>query len=101
LNTNADALSRVNSLIAEKGAPEKKRDCVIDEETKTAILYEYHDWPMGGHRGMNKIFREIRKQYERPNMKRDVENYVRRCKLPIEQKSETPRKGPNGNYDHG
>jgi hypothetical protein len=80
LNTNADALSRVNSLTSEKGAPEKKRECVIDEETKTAILYEYHYSPMGGHRGMNKTFWEIRKRYEWPNMKRDVENYVRRCK---------------------
>jgi hypothetical protein len=77
LNTNTDALSRVNSLTAEKGAPEKKRECVIDKETKTATLYEYHDSPMGGHRGMNKTFREIRKWYEWPNMKRDVENYMR------------------------
>jgi hypothetical protein len=69
LNTNADALSRVNSLTAEKGALEKKRECVIDEETKTAILYVYHDSPIGGHRGMNKTFREMRKRYEWLNMK--------------------------------
>lgn len=29
---------------------------------------------------MNRTFREIRKKYEWPNMKRDVENYVKRCK---------------------
>ena len=61
LNTNADALSRINSLTAEKGAPENKHERVTDKETKTTILYEYHDSPVGGHRGMNKTFREIRK----------------------------------------
>ena len=29
---------------------------------------------------MNRTFRESRKKYERTNMKRDVENYVKRCK---------------------
>ena len=29
---------------------------------------------------MNKTFREIRKKYEWPNMKRDIENYVKKCK---------------------
>jgi hypothetical protein len=41
-------------------------------------MYEYHDSPVGGHRGMNKTFREIRK-YEWSNMKRDIENYVKKC----------------------
>jgi hypothetical protein len=80
LNTNADALSRISSLAVEMGAPGKKRKCVSDDEVKATILYEYHDSPMGGHRGMNKAFREIRKRYEWPNMKRDIENYVKQCK---------------------
>jgi hypothetical protein len=42
-------------------------------ETKTTILYEYHDLPVGGHRGMDKTIRKIRKRYEWPNMKRDIE----------------------------
>jgi hypothetical protein len=92
LNTNADALKRVKTLTAEKGASEKKSKCVIDEETTTAILYEYYDSPMGGHRGMNKTFREIRKRYEWPNMKRDVENYVRRCKSCQLNKNLSPRR---------
>ena len=92
MNTNADALSRVNSLTAEKGALEKKREYVTDEETKATILYEYHDSPVGGHRGMNKTFREIRKQYEWPNMKRDVEKYVRRCKSCQLNKNLSPRR---------
>jgi hypothetical protein len=43
LNTNADALSRIGSLTAEKGAPGEQRVRITDEETKATILYEYHD----------------------------------------------------------
>ena len=46
LNTNRDALSRINSLIAGMEAPEKKRVRVTDE-TKATISYEHHDSP--GH----------------------------------------------------
>ena len=79
-NTSADALSPVSSLVADKGVIEYKRQQITDEETRATILYEYHDSPMGGHQGMNKTFREIRKKYEWPNMKRDIENYVKKCK---------------------
>ena len=59
LNTNADALSRINSLTGEKEASGKEREWVADEETKATILHEYHYSPVGGHRGMNVTFREI------------------------------------------
>jgi hypothetical protein len=53
LNTNADALSQISSLTGEKGAPEKKRERVVDGETKATILYEYHGSPVGRHRGVD------------------------------------------------
>jgi len=40
-NTNADALSPVNSLTADKGVTEERRQQVTDEETKATIMYEY------------------------------------------------------------
>jgi len=43
------------------------------------------------HRGMNKTFREIRKTYKWPNMKRDIEKYVRRCKSCQLNKNSSPR----------
>jgi hypothetical protein len=73
LNTKVDALSRISSLTKEKRAPEKKRERIIDEETKATLMYEYNDSPVGGHRGMNKTFREIRERYEWLNMKWDIE----------------------------
>ena len=90
-NTNADALSRINRLIADKVAPGEKRQQVTDEETKATIMYEYHDSPVGGHRGMNRTFREIRRKYEWPNMKRDIENHIRKCQSCQVNKSLGPR----------
>jgi len=77
-NTNADALSRISRVAAVTGATEQERQLITDEETKKSILYEYHDAPLGGHRGMNRTVREIRKRYDWPNLKREVEGYVRK-----------------------
>ena len=92
LNTNADALSRISSFTEEKGAPEKKRERVVDAETKATILYENHDSPGGGHRGMNKTFKEIRERYEWPDMKGEIEQYVKRCKSCHLNKNLSPRR---------
>lgn len=58
-NTNADALSRVSSLVENKAVTEEKQQQITDKQTKATILNEYHDSPVGRHRGMNKICREI------------------------------------------
>jgi hypothetical protein len=50
-NSNADALSRIGSVTAEA-----KDSTKLDEETKTQILYEFHDAPVGGHWGIKKFF---------------------------------------------
>lgn len=50
-NTNADALSRVSILVADKGVTEEKRQQITDKETKATILCEYQDSLVGGHRG--------------------------------------------------
>jgi hypothetical protein len=76
LNTNADALSRIHEL----SENETNRRKEIDEESKKQILYEYHDAPLGGHRGMNKTYRAIKNKYSWPNMKREIENYIKQCK---------------------
>ena len=75
LNTNADALSRIGRV----GAIEEQTD-TPDEKTRKQILYEFHDSSVGGHRGMNKTYRAIILQYTWPNMRCDVEDYIRRCK---------------------
>jgi hypothetical protein len=34
---------------------------------------------VGRHQGINKTFTEIRKKHEWPNMKRNIEKYVKKC----------------------
>jgi len=89
-NSNADALSRIGSVTAEANDRTK-----LDEETKKQILYEFHDAPVGGHRGMNKTLRAIKSRYTWPNMKRDIEEYVKQCKSCQVNKTLKPkRKAP-------
>jgi hypothetical protein len=76
LNTNADALSRINTLM-------KFGTEVVDEnigDDRKQILYEFHDKPLGGHRGMNKTYQAIRSNFHWPDMKREIEEYMKRCK---------------------
>jgi hypothetical protein len=76
-NTNADALSRISKIVVEnKGQPQLE----ISDELKRQILYEYDDAPLGGHRGMNKTYTAIKNKYSWPNMKQEIEEYVRKCK---------------------
>ena len=66
-NTNADALSMIGSVSKEDDLSDE-----FDEDRKKKILYEFHDCPVGSHRGMNKTNRAIKSQYFWPNMRRDV-----------------------------
>jgi transposase InsO family protein len=77
LNTNADALSRISGLVLEDEVCPKEE---ISPEKKKQILYEFHDAPMAGHRGMNSTYKAVKSNYSWPNMKQEVEDYVRRCK---------------------
>ena len=67
-NTNADALSRIGSVGALEGPME-----VISDQVKKQILYEFHDSPLEGHRGMNKTYRAISARYTWPKMGREIE----------------------------
>jgi len=85
-NTNADALSRIGSVGALEGPME-----IFDDKVKWQILYEFHDSPLGGHRGMNKTHRAISLQYTWPKMRREVEDYVKQCKSCQVNKILTPK----------
>jgi len=75
-NTNANALSRISSV----NTVEEDLADIPDESKRKAILHEFHDSPVGGHRGMNKTYRAIRAHYTWPNMRREIEEYIKRCK---------------------
>ena len=71
-NTNADALSRIGSV----GALQEQEE-IPNDKMRKQILYEFHDSPIGGHRGMNKTYCTISSQYTWPRMRHEVEDYVR------------------------
>jgi transposase InsO family protein len=85
-NSNADALSRIGCVSKEGSQPVE-----LSEDRRKQILYEFHDSPVGGHRGMTKTYRAIKSQYSWPNMRREVEEYVKRCKSCQVNKILTPR----------
>jgi hypothetical protein len=74
LNTNADALSRISGLTLEE---EKPPEDYISPERKRQILYQYNDAPLGGHRGMNRTYKAIKTNHSWPNMKQEIEDYVK------------------------
>jgi hypothetical protein len=76
LNNNADALSRINRLVLEK---EEQTPEEIGEDLKRQLFYEYHDTPLG-HRGMNRTYKALRSKYSWPNVKQEIEDYIRKCK---------------------
>jgi len=69
---NANALSMIGSV-------SKKGDLSDEfyEDRKKRILYEFHESPVGHHREINKTYRAIKSQYFWPNMRREVEEYVK------------------------
>jgi hypothetical protein len=85
-NTNAGALSRLGSV-----SKEAERSDEFEEDRKRPILYEFHDSPVGGHRGMNKTYCAIKSQYSWPNMRCEVEEYVKQCSSCQVNKILTPK----------
>jgi len=77
-NTNADALSRINT--AEVRADEKTSS-VPTEAEKRKILKEFHDQPIGGHLGMNRMFDRLKQYISWPDMKREIKVYVKQCEV--------------------
>jgi hypothetical protein len=73
-NNNADALGRIGSISKEDDQSDE-----FNEEMRKQILHEFHDSPVGGHRGMNKTYRAIKSQYSWPCMRREFEEYVEQC----------------------
>ena len=67
-NSNADALSRIGALAKESSDPNE-----IISDTKFKMLQENHDSILDSHRGMNKTYEAIKRPYQGPNMKREIE----------------------------
>ena len=52
---------------------------VLKEGETEAILYLYHNDPISGHFGKNKVFDKMKRTYFWPGMYRDIEEYIATC----------------------
>ena len=50
---------------------------VLKGKLRLALLKECHDGPVAGHRGMKPTLVELVKNYYWPNLRDDVEQYVK------------------------
>ena len=56
------------------------RICVLnDKEIKKQILYKAHNTPYAMHPGTTKMYRDLKKHFWWPGVKRDMVEYVSRC----------------------
>ncbi|OXU17369.1 hypothetical protein TSAR_007674 [Trichomalopsis sarcophagae] len=63
------------------------RTCrTVPPEYCSAILEDYHNSLLGGHRGMGKTYRRVREKYYWKGMKEDIQEFVRKCSTCQEQK---------------
>ena len=49
-------------------------------EERKNVIKENHCSAIGGHKGVTKTYNRIKRQYSWPNMKTDVQNFVRSCR---------------------
>ena len=85
-----------NFFLSEDGVLGYKggRICVPnDEEIKKQILYEAHNTPYAMHPSTIKMYRDLKKHFWWPRMKRDVVEYVVRCLTCQQVKAEHQRPG--------
>ena len=71
-----------NFFVSEDGVLGYKggRICVLDDETiKKQILYMAHNTPYAMHPGTTKMYRNLKKHFWWPGMKKNVVDYVVRC----------------------
>ena len=64
-----------------------------DEEIKKQILCETYNTPYVMHPGITKMYRDLKKHFWWPGMKRDVVKYVARCLTCQQVKAEHQRPG--------
>lgn len=51
------------------------------KKQKKNILKLYHDSKLGGHQGCSKTYHKIKRYYFWPNMKKDIEQYIKSCNI--------------------
>lgn len=58
------------------------------------ILRSFHDSPLGGHQGVRKTYKRIRRQYKWKGMHQDIKDYIKGCQSCQKNKSGPSNKEP-------
>jgi hypothetical protein len=51
----------------------------LSESEKKSIIREYHESLIGGHTGISRTYERLKPYVGWPNMRRYIENYIRKC----------------------
>lgn len=72
----------------------KKPVEITTEREINEILKQHHDSPVGGHPGVNRLYKKLKSLFSWPYMKQTVSDYVRSCELCKINKHAIPVKTP-------
>ena len=102
LNRVADCLSRINVLQRANDESRSKNESLTEaelteeepegenenfteteptEEEKIIIFKELHDGPFGGHMGITKTIKRIKRYFYWKTLERDVKEYIQKCQI--------------------
>ncbi|CAF1129618.1 unnamed protein product [Brachionus calyciflorus] len=54
---------------------------VVPPEDRSEVFKKVHDEPLGGHLGFDKTFEKTRVSFYRPNYRKDMEDFIRKCEI--------------------
>lgn len=87
-----------NKSIVQKGGIKlcivKGSQVIDDRELRQLVLNDFHMLPTGGHAGVNRMYNNVKRHYFWIGMRKDVENFVRRCDDCQRYKHSVPRREP-------
>lgn len=52
---------------------------IKDENEQQEIIRINHDSPLGGHVGVNRLYKKLNNLYSWPNMRKNIEKYIKSC----------------------
>jgi hypothetical protein len=78
-----------NGILRRKG-----KICVPHGTPRNLLLYEFHDTPYAGHKGISKTYKALKALYWWAGMKKDITNYITNCPSCLQNKRN--RQSPEG-----